>query len=216
MSRAALADALSLRSAEILCGLVAILIGARIAGARSEAREVLVHEARVRAVLSDLHRAEAARVAAGGDFEPLGGLLSHASVTASLREIDAVEERRSGERTIEVARIGPYLLAVYVTTGDGERHWSQRDAERAQVPRTGYGAFAWPAELGKPCSWAYAVDRHGLLLGTWNPEGRLEGFREPFPPEEHPLRSYLLARKEGEDGVWFLFDDLGEILPRQP
>ncbi|MBI4882032.1 MAG: hypothetical protein HY812_20585 [Planctomycetes bacterium] len=214
--RAELFDRLQRHSVPLAGLLVLLLVFMRSCAPQVDGAETVRREQRVLALLQAVHKAELEAAARGAHtLLWLDEICSSAPQDSPLRELDVVETRVPG---VDLrAHSGYYLaLCLHDPGRNDDRAWSRAMAVSPDVGTRGYSAFAWPAEYGPATQWAFFIDQRGKLLGGWNHRGLFDGQQDPFPPAAHPLRDYLIAKKEGTDAEWFVFAELDEVLlPRE-
>jgi hypothetical protein len=194
------------RAAELLIVALLVFLGVRITGAVATGRDAAAIEVEIRRTVAAIHQAQARSVAGHGRFASLAELCAEAPADSPLAEL----RRVPAEAEVDLFAASGYLFALYRIDAAGDsarRVWTSN----ADGPGAGYGAFAWPEEVSARTQWAYFVSNRGKLLGSPNLHAEMNGTAPPFPPAANPLRDHLRSRKEGEDGSWFLFEDLAEI-----
>lgn len=197
---------------ELLIVGVLVFLGARLVMPFVTGERVAAREREVGEVLRAIHAAEQqAHGGESGRFRWLSELVAAAvpgDPLAALRPLATPAEQVEAFTGMDHV----FVLFVGDPGRNDDRAWSPA-AATDQAGASGYGAFAWPLDAGDDVQWAWYVDHRGKLLGSWNHDQLFDGFEPPFPPAAHPLRDYFQAQREGEDGAWFLFESLAEILP---
>lgn len=190
----------------LMAGLAAFLAW-RIAQPGRIASRVRASERAALVALRTIHRAQVDAYAEAGACLPLARVFDRHREELAGFSLETVEG-------VDLLRGHRYLIALWISAPadsaqDSDRIWNAKAPVGAGM--RGYGAYAWPEKYGRESQWAFFVDHRGRLLGGWNHNGLLDGTSAPFPPTVNPLYEYNLAVRRGEDGEWFLFEDLGEV-----
>ncbi|MBK6940112.1 MAG: hypothetical protein IPH13_07870 [Planctomycetes bacterium] len=203
---------MSTRLVESIAICVLAFIAVRVVEPQSVGRRIAQREAKVIDVLETIHAAQRATFAADQRYEWLSKLVDRApqdSALATLRRVSDVPRD-----DVELFEVDDYYVVVALDDPDTNsgRDFAPTRAHAAPLGRREYQAFAWPVDYAETSEWAFFVSPRGMLIGTRNANGLFDGTQEPFPPNSHPLQEMMRALKEGDDGEWVMFKDLGEIL----
>lgn len=205
-------DFLSTRLVELIALAVLAFIAVRVVEPQTVGREIAEREARVIAVLDAIHTAQRERFSAQRQYEWLSTLVDAAPRGSLLAELRQVADNPRAD--VLLYEIDEYYVAVALDDPDTNsgRDFAPTRARASPLGRREYQAFAWPVNYRETSEWAYFVSPRGKLIGSRNANGLFDGTQEPFPPTSHPLQEMMRAQKDGDDGEWVLFKDLGEIL----
>lgn len=203
---------LSTRLVETIAIAVLAFIAVRVVEPQSVGRRIAQREAKVLEVLEAIHGAQRASFLAEQRYEWLSKLVDGAPSGSPLTELRRVADVPRDD--VELFEVDDYYVVVALDDPDTNsgRDFAPTRARASPLGRREYQAFAWPVSYQETSEWAYFVSPRGMLIGSRNANGLFDGTQEPFPPTSHPLQEMMRALKDGDDGEWVLFKDVGEIL----
>lgn len=205
-------DVLSTRLVESIAIVVLAFIAVRVVEPQSVGRRIAQREATVIETLGAIHDAQRASFLDGRRYEWLSKMVDRAPRESPLSRLRRVSDVPRDD--VELFEVDDYYVVVALDDPDTNsgRDFAPTRAHASPLGRREYQAFAWPVDYAETSEWAFFVSPRGMLIGTRNANGLFDGTQEPFPPSSHPLQEMMRALKDGDDGEWVLFKDLGEIL----